>query len=633
MTKLLFVVAAIVVVFTNAVSAQERITHFDSQITVHQDGSLTVEETIAVAATGDKIKRGIYRDFPTRHYGPFATTYTVPFEVVAVRRDGKLEAWHSEAKGRGVRVYMGSESRVLSPGRYTYTLIYKTDRQIGFFEDHDELYWNVTGNFWDFTIEQATATVTLPRGAAKQKIAVQAYTGPRGDKGDSYVAEVSEGRAKVGTTAMLPSGHGLTIAVNWPKGLVAEPTQAEQWSHWVRDNRGILAGLFGLLALVLFYHMSWMLVGRDPQSGVIMERSVPPARLTPAAARYLWRMGYDSVCYTAAVVSMAVKGLLDVQESDGQYTLIRRKDADESLLSEDEEALWDKLFAIRRDYVSISQTNQRTIAESVKALKEALKRQLYGSHFAGNYGYRVLGVVLSLGVFLLAGWLSGPTEMAGFLSMTVWLSGWTVACIALVVTAVAGWRALLKGQKGGGQVFVTLFALPFLGGWFIGLWMLVSMTAWWMALILIILVAIHALYFRLLKAPTAEGGRLLDELEGFRGYLTGEAARLETQGQKEQAASLFNAYLPYALALDADKQWANQFNDALQSAQHAEEGGYVDAYWFHGSSMRGFAPTALASGLGSALSSAVTAASSHSSGSGGGGSSGGGGGGGGGGGW
>ena len=28
--------------------------------------------------------------------------------------------------------------------------------------DHDELYWNVTGNAWKFPIDVATATVLLP---------------------------------------------------------------------------------------------------------------------------------------------------------------------------------------------------------------------------------------------------------------------------------------------------------------------------------------------------------------------------------------------------------------------------------------------------------------------------------------
>ena len=54
---------------------------------------------------------------------------------------------------------------LIAPGPHTYTLTYATDRQIGFFSDYDELYWNVTGNFWKFPIDHAEATIKLPFGA------------------------------------------------------------------------------------------------------------------------------------------------------------------------------------------------------------------------------------------------------------------------------------------------------------------------------------------------------------------------------------------------------------------------------------------------------------------------------------
>src|SRR6185369_914664 len=45
----------------------ERILAYDSQITLHDDGSLVVAETIKVRALRQQIVHGIYRDFPT-HY-------------------------------------------------------------------------------------------------------------------------------------------------------------------------------------------------------------------------------------------------------------------------------------------------------------------------------------------------------------------------------------------------------------------------------------------------------------------------------------------------------------------------------------------------------------------------------------
>ena len=60
--------AAALFLLTHQVRAEtERINHYHSDIEVQKDGSLAVTETIQVTAAGRKIKRGIYRDFPTRY--------------------------------------------------------------------------------------------------------------------------------------------------------------------------------------------------------------------------------------------------------------------------------------------------------------------------------------------------------------------------------------------------------------------------------------------------------------------------------------------------------------------------------------------------------------------------------------
>ena len=114
---------------------------------------MVVSETIRVVAAGKKIRRGIYRDFPTRYRNSHGGQVTVRFEVLDVLRDNRPEAYHTEQQSNGMRVYMGNKDVFLQPGETTYTLVYRTDRQIGFFDEYDELYWNVTGNGWDFVIE------------------------------------------------------------------------------------------------------------------------------------------------------------------------------------------------------------------------------------------------------------------------------------------------------------------------------------------------------------------------------------------------------------------------------------------------------------------------------------------------
>ncbi|MDZ7790519.1 MAG: DUF2207 domain-containing protein [Xanthomonadales bacterium] len=212
-----------------AAIAEERIVEFASEIEVKPSGELEVTEEITVVAEGRDIRRGIYRDFPTRYEDRSGKRTTVPFELVSVRRNGELEDRRVESISNGVRIYMGSEGHSIEPGEHTYTLVYRTAWQVGFFEDFDELYWNVTGNAWGFPIEQASAVVKLPSGASPDELRLDAYTGRQGEQGTDAVGEVVSGsRARFETTRRLAPNEGLTVVVGFPKGLVREPTRRRE---------------------------------------------------------------------------------------------------------------------------------------------------------------------------------------------------------------------------------------------------------------------------------------------------------------------------------------------------------------------------------------------------------------------
>jgi hypothetical protein len=154
---------------------------------VNKDSTLVVRETIKVICENDKIKHGIYRDFPTSYDVVINSclpvlTRSVGFRVIETRRDGKPEPRHAGSLSNGVRTYLGSKEFIVPPGEHMYTITYETDRQLGFFKDHDELYWNATGNGWEFPIDVAETTVEFPVDLPKDKIRLEGYTGPSGSK-------------------------------------------------------------------------------------------------------------------------------------------------------------------------------------------------------------------------------------------------------------------------------------------------------------------------------------------------------------------------------------------------------------------------------------------------------------------
>ncbi len=163
--------------------ANERILSFHSDIRVMTDGMIEVTETIKVRAEGNRIKRGIYRDFPTEYEDKLGNEYKVAFQPLAVLRNDKPESYHTQEVRRGIRTYFGRADRFIEHGEHTYTFRYRASRMLGFFEEHDELYWNVTGFDWAFTIDKASAAVVLEFGAPLAGITHEADTGPFGAKG------------------------------------------------------------------------------------------------------------------------------------------------------------------------------------------------------------------------------------------------------------------------------------------------------------------------------------------------------------------------------------------------------------------------------------------------------------------
>ena len=384
--------------------ADERILSFDSEILVAADGGMRVTESIRVRAEGNQIRRGIFRDFPTDYRDRVGNRYRVGFEVISVRRDGAAEPYRTERIANGIRVYIGSADVFLQPDEYQYELTYDTSRQLGFFDDHDELYWNVTGNGWDFPIDRASAQVRLSNVVPSAEFAIEAYVGPMGSNEHSYVASVTGGVASVAATRPLNPREGLTLVASWPKGFVEEPTAIDRGANLLIDNVGLLVALASFFAASAYLFLAWRKVGRDPEPGVIFPHYQPPEEFSPAAMRYVTRMGYDAKAFTAAILNLAVKGYLEIDEEDEVYTL-RATRPIEKALAPGEAELRKELFK-NSTTVELKNTNHSVMRKAMRAHGKVLNRHLNRVYFMTNSvlvvpAVFVLGIAFAA-VFLLA---------------------------------------------------------------------------------------------------------------------------------------------------------------------------------------------------------------------------------------
>ena len=531
--------------------ADERILGYDSDILVRSDGSIEVTETITVRAEGRQIRRGIYRDYPTRYEDRYGNDVEVIYEPRSLTRNGEPEAFFSENHRNGIRTYFGESDRMLPAGVHTYVYRYDAGRMLGFFPEYDELYWNVTGNGWAFPIDSATAQVRFEFDTVPGELQQSAWQGFFGSSEPGLANFDDNGEPVFQASRPLAQQEGFTIVVAWPKGLVPEPSKLQRFIWLLSDNLNLLIALAGLAAILAYYIPAWRGYGKDPEPGVIMPRYEPPDGFSPASLRYIENMGYDNETMTAGIVSLAVKGHLKIDVYDDVHSL-HKLEGGTSPLAAGERELLDVLFAGRR-HVALVNDNHEILGAAKKAHEASLKRDYHKRYFVTN------------------GMLNLPPVIIGFIAMAA-------AALNRITVPMVAVCALM---------FITIVTFAIL-----------------------------------LKRPTRLGRALLDESAGFSEYLEiAEKDEMNLRNPPEKTPELFERYLPFALALGVEQQWADRFARIFAELRGPSEVGWQPS-WYDGSWDNfdlGATTQTLSGSLGTAISSSVTPPGSSSGGGGGGG--------------
>lgn len=593
MKNLSIIFFTIIFFFSSTYASSEKILKFSSDITINPDASIIVTETIEVQANGEQIKHGIFRDIP------------IKLDILDIERNGIPEPYNQHV----AKIFIGSPEVFLAPGVYSYSITYKANRQIRYFDKFDELYWNVTGNGWDFPIDQATANIHLPQGASV--IQQAAYTGPLGANDQNY----TENNLIFTTTKPLAPHEGFTIAVAWPKGFVKQPFNYERLSPYL------------ILLLAAYCFIIWYKVVRGPHRGTIIPLFFPPKDLSPAKANYITYKGRsDNKGFAATLVDMAIKKCLKITEVNKIFVLEKIKQEKIPLFSE-EQIINDRLF-IDREKLALEQSNHILIGSTLNEFNNKLKQECFGTLFVSNLKYLIPALLISLSALLII----TNTPATGFLM--VWLGIWTLGCVALASYIISVWKSVFFGSKYlAAAIGITVFSIFFFAAEIFVITKLAMLSSALTVLLLFIILVIDIIFYSTLRTWTPKGREIMDQIEGFKMYLSvAEQERYKILNPPQITPELFEKYLPYALALGIEHEWSENFaNNVGRSVVES-----YSPYWYYGSSFYPTNMTAFASSLGGSLTGAISISShapSSSSGSSGSGSSGGGSGGGGGGGW
>jgi uncharacterized membrane protein len=549
------------------------INHFHSDIMINEDSSVIIKERIDVEF--HQSRHGIYREIPYKYRDEFGKVMTTPVRVLSVT-DESGKAWKYRVKKMGptIEVRIGDAKRYVK-GNQIYVVTYEVENVVLFFDDHDEFYWNVTGNYWKAPIKEASATVSLATKNKSKNLMVAGYEGSHGSK-EECGYETYENSGKFFTKRSLNVGEGLTMVFGWDKGLVSPPSSWKKflWAINPRENWIFLLPIFSLIYMA----NRWYRKGRDPRVRESVTVMYEPPKfdnqpLTPAEVGTLVDEKLDPRDITSTIVGLAVKGYIRIEETKEEgmifdktdYYLKKVKNPD-SNLNPFEIELMKALFPAALPGTLISDLKNKFYTNL-----DGLKKVLQGELIRKKY------------------FLSSPEKVR---------NSYIAAGIVVLVFSVLAFLFLIPSSGAKSIIAGILTGIPVLA------------------------------FAKFMPAKTRAGASAYMDVLGFQEFMNrAEKDRLERMGDM----SLFSKFLPYAIALDVADNWAKAFEEIYQDPPDW----YVSPVGFRTFSPYAFTHSlnSVTSNLGSAMFSAPRSSGGGGGGFGGGGSSGGGFGGGGGGSW
>jgi hypothetical protein len=563
-----------------------QILSYASDIAVKTNGTLLIRETIKILTAGSPSGRNICRDIPTRYYDRFGNFYRIHFEVLGLERDEQPESFYLEKFPEGLRICLGQTREIIPSGEHTYELTYAVDRAIGFFPSHDELYWNVTGHGWVFPIQEVSAVVHLPKGIVRQALIPDAYTGGQGSAETDFTATADDqSNATFRTTRALQPHESLTLVVRWPKGFVRLPTEEQQHHYFLEDHQAGMAGLVGLGVVLIYFVGAWLLAGGSVEPDAESASRLPRG-FSPAALRCLWRTAFDQKTLIVSLVDLAVKKELAILEDPfGGYILGRRKPSSQIAsaatvspssfrfdLTPDEKLVLDELFA--KDATVRVEPASPALGLAAEALYHHLSVRLEKFQFRATGRYLWPAMLISLLTLARCGFSVQGAHKLPVLVLTGTLLLCGLVCLAGVHLTVGAWRYARSDPYQTPQaskrawrltVFLILLLLFELAGFEVVAWAASADVV----LVLAAFVTVHCLFHHLLRPRAQLTRELADQIEALRALLTPRPGRSDSPGRARDHALFTENYLPYAMALNVETGWGEQFAATLIQAHRA----------------------------------------------------------------
>lgn len=381
-------------------SNEERIELFEIDLTLQENTDIHIREKIHYSFS--ESKRGIYRVIPVNSRSEenvlrFPTTIKVNSVKYypANQGDSVKKVYEKSRENNDILIRIGEEDKWLD-GLYVYELDYVVKNGINYFEDHDELYWNIIGTGWEIPINKVEAKITLPGKVLKSVC----YTGTYGStESNCELINESDTSLLLNVNTPLEQNNAVTIAVEMPKGSIADAKELED--KVIKRNN-----ILGLLSFILI-PLSLLLIQSKLKSPkkIIVPDFTPPKNINALmAGSLLTKGGAKPNAITAEIINLAIAGHLVIEQVKKKEYLIKKVEKDTLLEYPSSQKLYDFLFASSNE---INTKNKNTslgtsLLSVLNKVNSDLKQQNYisekktaGIGFSSLFG--VMALISSLG--------------------------------------------------------------------------------------------------------------------------------------------------------------------------------------------------------------------------------------------
>lgn len=336
--KILFILF-IFLQLSSVVWAQEQIQSFDTKIVINKDGTIDVKERI-VYDFGTLEKHGIHRDVPFVKTNKQGKKFKLDFSNFSVTDENNNSYRFTKSTNNQQLTFKIGDPNKTITGLHTYIISYKVSGALTYFSDHDELYWNATGNEWTVPIVHSTSGVGLPVGAAQGEISATCFTGSEGSTSRDCEINKTDNFVTFKANSILESNQGLTVVVGFPKNIVSVLEPRPYAGFW-ETNFGkiviaviILAAFLWYIVYPIWIPIKWLRQGRDPSTSSGQARAwfdppkTKPGRpLTPEETGALVDERADMEDISGMIVLLAQKGYIKIEEKQkGDFYFVKRKD-------------------------------------------------------------------------------------------------------------------------------------------------------------------------------------------------------------------------------------------------------------------------------------------------------------------